>query len=41
MGYRITQSHYDRADDKRRALKEILEVTDYDAFLESSGYPDR
>jgi len=41
MGYEIVKAYYDRAADKRKALKEILEVQDYDAFLAKSGYAER
>lgn len=41
MGYRIAESHYLTAQDKRRAVQDILAVTDYDAFLKASGYPER
>lgn len=38
MGYEITKAYYDKAADKRKALKEILEIKDFDAFLAKSGY---
>jgi hypothetical protein len=38
MGARIVEAFYDRAADKARAVREILAVTDYEAFLEQSGY---
>jgi hypothetical protein len=41
MGYEITQAFYDKATDKHRALKEILEIKDFDAFLVKSGYAER
>ncbi|MDQ3697070.1 MAG: hypothetical protein M3373_03455 [Gemmatimonadota bacterium] len=41
MGYRITESFYMSAADKRRAIQDILAVTDYDAFLRASGYAER
>jgi hypothetical protein len=41
LGARIVKSYYDRADDKRKAVKEILAVTDYPAFLQKSGYGDQ
>ena len=41
MGYRITQAYYERAADKTRAIGEILNVRDYDAFLATSGYAER
>jgi uncharacterized protein YjaZ len=41
MGYQITKAYYDRAADKQKAIREILEVRDFDAFLEKSGYPEK
>lgn len=38
VGYRIVKSYYQRSDDKRRALREILEMTDPKAFLVKSGW---
>jgi len=38
MGYKITESYYCRAKDKKRAIVEIHSVTDYPTFLEQSGY---
>jgi hypothetical protein len=38
VGYRIVKAYYLRAHDKRRALREILEVTDAKAFLARSGW---
>lgn len=38
MGYKIAKAYYDKATDKRTAVKEILRFTDSKAFLEASGY---
>jgi Predicted Zn-dependent protease (DUF2268) len=38
VGYRIVKSYYRHAPDKRRALREILQVTDPKAFLAKSGW---
>ncbi|THD70235.1 DUF2268 domain-containing putative Zn-dependent protease [Phenylobacterium sp.] len=38
VGYRIARSYYQHAADKRRALREILRVTDPKAFLAKSGW---
>ncbi len=38
VGYRIAKSYYQHATDKRRALREILEMTDPKAFLSRSGW---
>src|SRR5580700_5342157 len=38
VGYRIVKSYYQHADDKRRAFREILEMSDPKAFLAKSGW---
>src|SRR5262245_63949529 len=38
VGYRIAKTYYQRATDKRQALREILEMTDPKAFLAKSGW---
>jgi len=38
VGYRIVKAYYQRASDKRRAFREILEMTDPKAFLMQSGW---
>lgn len=38
VGYRIARSYYQRATDKQRAFREILEMKDPKAFLEKSGW---
>jgi hypothetical protein len=38
VGYRIAKSYYQRAADKRRALGEIIGMTDPKAFLGKSGW---
>jgi hypothetical protein len=38
VGYRIVRSYYQNAPDKRRALREILEMPDPKAFFASSGW---
>jgi hypothetical protein len=38
VGYRIVKSYYQRAADKRRAFREILEMNDPKAFLAKSGW---
>ena len=38
IGYRIAEAFYERATDKRLALKAIIEVADSDMFLAQSGY---
>lgn len=38
VGYRIVKAYYRNADDKRRALREILRMEDPEAFLAASGW---
>jgi uncharacterized protein YjaZ len=38
IGYRIAQAYYDKATDKIRAPRAIIEVHDSAAFLAASGY---
>jgi hypothetical protein len=38
VGYRIVKSYYQHANDKRRALRENLQMTDPKAFLAKSGW---
>jgi hypothetical protein len=38
VGYRIVKSYYQHATDKRRAVRETLEMTDPKAFLARSGW---
>jgi hypothetical protein len=37
MGYRIARAYYDRAADKHAAVREMLTIEDFDAFLQASG----
>lgn len=39
LGYRIAQTYYHQAADKTAALRGLLQVTDFKALLEASGYP--
>ncbi|MDH3216085.1 MAG: DUF2268 domain-containing protein [Candidatus Krumholzibacteria bacterium] len=38
IGARIVEVYYESAKDKHKSVQEILEVTDYEAFLAKSGY---
>jgi hypothetical protein len=38
VGYRIVKSYYQHAADKRRALRDVIEVTDPKLFLAKSGW---
>lgn len=41
MGYMITAAYFNKAADKRQAIKEILDVKDHKAFLRQSGYLEK
>jgi len=41
IGYRIVEAYYRNARDKDQAVRKILSVTDYQAFLEGSGYAEQ
>lgn len=41
VGYRITKAYYQKATDKRRAIRDILGIRDFDKFLNESGYSGR
>jgi hypothetical protein len=41
MGYQITKAYYDRAENKRLAVYDILNIRDSEAFLEASGYAEQ
>ncbi|MDX1394513.1 MAG: DUF2268 domain-containing putative Zn-dependent protease [Gemmatimonadota bacterium] len=38
LGYRITEAYYEKAGDRGAAIREILTIQDYEAFLEASAY---
>lgn len=37
MGYRIARAYYTRAGDKTAAIRDMLDIEDFDAFLQASG----
>jgi hypothetical protein len=41
MGYQIAEAYYERAADKQRAIRELLNIRDFNAVLEASGYATR
>jgi hypothetical protein len=41
MGYKICESYYKNAKDKRQAIRDILEIKDFAAFLEKSRYREK
>ena len=40
VGFKICQSYYQNAKDKQQAIKEIVELNDYDSFLKESKYDE-
>lgn len=38
MGYKICEAYYNKAADKKQAVKDILEIQDFKLFLAKSGY---
>jgi Predicted Zn-dependent protease (DUF2268) len=38
MGYKITKAYYNKAVDKMAAIKDILNIQDFNKFLKDSGY---
>ena len=41
MGYKIAESYYRNATDKKQAVREILEIKDVNEFLTNSKYADK
>ena len=41
MGYKIAESYYKKATDKKQAIRDILEIRDFRTFLGASGYPNK
>jgi hypothetical protein len=41
MGYRIAEVYYERTEDKKKAIHDILTVHDFPAFLRESRYADK
>jgi hypothetical protein len=38
IGYKIVEAYYNKAKDKKQAVKDILEIKDFNAFFAASGY---
>ena len=38
LGYQISKAFYDKAPNKRQAIREILSIKDFDRFVAQSGY---
>lgn len=41
MGYKIAEAYYKKASDKKQAVKDILEIKDFNEFLKASRYEDK
>ena len=41
IGYKITEQYFAKAADKRKAIREILDIKDYNAFLRKSGFLEK
>ena len=41
VGYEICKAYYDKATDKKQAIKDFFNIQDYKAFLEKSGYDEK
>ena len=41
VGYKIVESYYNKSTDKKQAIKDILEIKDFNAFLVASGYGEQ
>ena len=38
IGYKISEAYYRASKDKKQAVKDILEIKDFNQFLKDSGY---
>jgi len=38
IGYKISQAYYQKASDKKQAIRDILNIKDFQRFYEASGY---
>jgi uncharacterized protein YjaZ len=41
VGYKICEAYYKNAANKKQAVKEILEIKDFDQFLKGSRYEEK
>ncbi len=41
MGYQITKAYYETMADKKKAVKDIMTIRDFDEFLKLSRYPEK
>lgn len=40
LGYQVCKSYFNKSKNKKKAIKEIIEVKDWDRFVKESGYLD-
>jgi uncharacterized protein YjaZ len=38
LGYQVCKSYLDKSKNKKQAIKEIIEVTDWDSLVQKSGF---
>ena len=41
MGYKICEAYYENTEDKKQAVKDIIEVQDFETFFKKSRYGDK
>jgi hypothetical protein len=41
MGYKICEAYYRNASDKKRAVRDIVRISDFKAFLAQSRYAEK
>ncbi len=41
MGYQIAKSYFDHSADKKKAIRDILNIRNFEKFLRQSRYPDK
>lgn len=41
VGFKISEAYYTKSKDKKQAIRDILEMQDFDALLKASGYADK
>lgn len=41
MGYKIVRAYHERAEDKRQAIRDILNIENFSTFLQASGYGEQ
>ena len=41
MGYKICEAYYENTEDKKQAVKDIIEVQDFETFFKKSRYSEK